>query len=133
MTNAFMHVASALDSKEQCPDIVTQFPHDADTWKAEFVYKRKISCGLAHWMISDNGYAKVLLADTPIKVDLIGRVINVACGRHHTLLLTENGVSFLLVFLANFICLSTADFLVYFIITLTFFKKFSPVLNYAAF
>lgn len=89
----FMHVACAIEARLPCPDIHVEITQNPETWKSQFVPRRSISCGLAHWAVVDDGNGKVMMTSTPINIDLIGRVIDVACGRHHTLVLTENGVS----------------------------------------
>lgn len=88
-----MHVASAIEARHPCPDIHLEITQTPETWKNQFVPRRTISCGLAHWAVVDEGNAKVMMTTTPVNTELIGRVIDVACGRHHTLVLTENGVS----------------------------------------
>ncbi|XP_028171094.1 uncharacterized protein LOC114360559 isoform X1 [Ostrinia furnacalis] len=87
-----MHVASAIESRHPCPDIHLAITQTAETWKHQFVPRRAVSCGLAHWAVVDDGNAKVMMTNTPVNTELIGRVIDVACGRHHTLVLTENGI-----------------------------------------
>lgn len=54
--------------------------------------RRVLACGIGHWAVADKGNAKIMIVNTPVNTELIGTVIDVACGRHHTLLLTENGV-----------------------------------------
>ncbi|KAL0892074.1 hypothetical protein ABMA27_015289 [Loxostege sticticalis] len=88
----FMHVASAIEARHPCPDIHLEITQTPETWKNQFVPRRTISCGLAHWAVVDEGNAKVMMTTTPVNTELIGRVIDVACGRHHTLVLTENGI-----------------------------------------
>ncbi|RVE54365.1 hypothetical protein evm_000850 [Chilo suppressalis] len=88
----FMHVACEFETRHPCPDIHLEVTQNADTWKNQFVQRRSISCGLSHWSVADDGNAKIMMTNTPINTDIIGRVIDVACGRHHTLVLTENGV-----------------------------------------
>lgn len=97
MTDTFMHIVTSLDAKDPCQDISVELPDHTETWKGQLSPRRSVSCGFAHWAIADGGNAKVVFANTPINCDLIGRVISVACGRHHTLILTENGVSITLI------------------------------------
>lgn len=89
----FIHIACVIESRESCPEIYSEVPQCTETWKNQFTPKRALSCGLAHWAVADEGNAKIMMTHTPVNPELIGRVIDVACGRHHTLVLTENGVS----------------------------------------
>ncbi|CAH0728821.1 unnamed protein product, partial [Brenthis ino] len=88
----FVHVASAIESRQPCLDIHTDITQKAETWKNQFTPRRAVACGLAHWAVADDGGARVAAADTAVDTELTGMVIDVACGRHHTLLLTENGI-----------------------------------------
>ncbi|KAL4710486.1 hypothetical protein ACJJTC_008888 [Scirpophaga incertulas] len=92
LITTFMHVVCAIDARHPNPDIHLELTHDAETWKSQFVPKRAVSCGLAHWAVVDEGSAKIVMTNTTVNTGLIGRVLDVACGRHHTLILTENGV-----------------------------------------
>ncbi|XP_073951548.1 uncharacterized protein [Choristoneura fumiferana] len=92
LISTFMHVASTIEARNPCPDIYLEMTQHAETWKNQFTPRRTLSCGLAHWAVADEGNAKVMMTDTPVNTELIGRVIDVACGRHHTLVLTENGI-----------------------------------------
>lgn len=89
----FIHIACVIEAREPCPEIHLEVTRHAETWKNQFTPKRALSCGLAHWAVADEGNAKIMMVNTPINTEVIGRVIDVACGRHHTLVLTENGVS----------------------------------------
>ncbi|CAG4941961.1 unnamed protein product [Parnassius apollo] len=88
----YMHVLCALETRIPCPEIHVEVKMKAETWKNQYTPKRALSCGLGHWAIVDDGNAKIMMTNTPVNTEMIGRVIDVACGRHHTLLLTENGV-----------------------------------------
>ncbi|XP_052750521.1 uncharacterized protein LOC113511861 [Galleria mellonella] len=88
----FMHVVCAIESRHPCPDINLEVMQAPETWKSHFTPKRAVSCGLAHWAVADEGNAKIFMTNTPVNTEVIGRVVDVACGRHHTLVLTENGV-----------------------------------------
>lgn len=79
--------------RSPCPDIHVELTKSPETWKSQYTPKRSLSCGLNHWALADEGNAKVMMTDTPVNTEIIGRVLDVACGRHHTLILTENGVS----------------------------------------
>ncbi|XP_053602363.1 uncharacterized protein ca [Plodia interpunctella] len=92
LISTFMHVACAIESRDPCPDIHMQITRDSETWKNQYRPRRALSCGLNHWAVADEGNAKIFMANTPVDTELIGRVIDVACGRHHTLVLTENGI-----------------------------------------
>lgn len=93
----FMHVACALEVRQPCLEIHTDITQKPETWKNQFAPRRSLSCGLGHWAVADDGNAKIMVANTPVNTELTGMVINVACGRHHTLLLTENGVSLIII------------------------------------
>ncbi|CAG4937988.1 unnamed protein product [Colias eurytheme] len=88
----FMHVACAIEARIPCSEIYTEFSRNPDTWKYQFLPRRSLACGLGHWAVADDGNAKIMIANTTVNTELIGNVIDVACGRHHTLLLTENGI-----------------------------------------
>ncbi|XP_050557466.1 uncharacterized protein LOC118261981 [Spodoptera frugiperda] len=88
----FIHIACVIDARDPCPEIHLEVTQTSETWKNQFTPKRSLSCGLAHWAVVDEGNAKIMMTNTPINTELIGRVIDVACGRHHTLVLTENGI-----------------------------------------
>ncbi|GBP25789.1 X-linked retinitis pigmentosa GTPase regulator homolog [Eumeta japonica] len=92
LIHTFVKLLCAIEEKEPCPEIEIGTPKDSGTWREQFVPRRVLSCGLSHWAFADGGDGKVMWANTPIKTQLIGRVISVACGRHHTLILTENGI-----------------------------------------
>ncbi|KAG7299743.1 hypothetical protein JYU34_016746 [Plutella xylostella] len=92
LISTFMHVACAAASHMPTTELNAEVSEHTETWTNQFQPRRALSCGLAHWAVVDDGSAKIMLADTPIDTDLIGRVISVACGRHHTLVLTENGI-----------------------------------------
>ncbi|KAM3962285.1 RCC1 and BTB domain containing protein claret [Aphomia sociella] len=92
LISTFMYVVCAIESRHPCPDINLEVTQTAETWKSYFAPKRVLSCGLAHWAVADEGNAKIFMTNTPVNTEMIGRVIDVACGRHHTLVLTENGV-----------------------------------------
>lgn len=92
LISTFIQVACAVESIEPCPEIHRDIVQSSETWKNQFTPKRAISCGLAHWAVTDDGNAKIMMTNTPINTEVIGRVMDVACGRHHTLVLTENGV-----------------------------------------
>ncbi|XP_075970698.1 uncharacterized protein LOC142973045 [Anticarsia gemmatalis] len=88
----FIHIACVIEARDPCPEIQLEIPQSAETWKNQYTPKRALSCGLAHWAVADDGNAKIMMTHTPVDTELIGRVIDVACGRHHTLVLTENGM-----------------------------------------
>ncbi|XP_046960114.1 uncharacterized protein LOC124530164 [Vanessa cardui] len=88
----FMHVACAIESRQPCLEIHTDITQKPETWKNQFAPRRSVSCGLGHWAVTDEGNATIMVANTSVNTELTGMVIDVACGRHHTLLLTENGV-----------------------------------------
>ncbi|CAG9784994.1 unnamed protein product [Diatraea saccharalis] len=88
----FIHVACEYEARHPCPEICLEVIQNVETWKNQFAPRRSVSCGLTHWSVADDGNAKIMMTKTPIKTDIIGRVIDVACGRHHTIVLTENGV-----------------------------------------
>ncbi|PZC79028.1 hypothetical protein B5X24_HaOG216979 [Helicoverpa armigera] len=92
LISTFTQIACVIDSREPCPEIHLQLKLCPDTWKNQFTPKRALSCGLSHWAVVDEGNAKVMMTNTPINPKVIGRVVDVACGRHHTLVLTENGI-----------------------------------------
>ncbi|XP_039749301.1 uncharacterized protein LOC120626080 [Pararge aegeria] len=92
LISTFMHVVCALESRNPCIDIHTDITQEPETWKNQFTPRRSVSCGLGHWAVADDGNAKIMVANTPVNTELIGMVVDVACGRHHTLLLTENGI-----------------------------------------
>ncbi|KAI5645323.1 regulator of chromosome condensation (RCC1) repeat domain-containing protein [Phthorimaea operculella] len=92
LITTFIHVASEVESREPCPEIHLEITQVAETWKNQFTPKRSLSCGLAHWAVVDEGNARIMITNTPVNTELVGRVIDVACGRHHTLVLTENGI-----------------------------------------
>lgn len=92
LIDTFINISSALDLKNPTTNLSKELPPHADTWKTQFTPKRSINYGISHWAIVDDGQAKVMLADIPIDTSIVGRVIDIACGRHHTLVLTENGV-----------------------------------------
>ncbi|XP_059060300.1 uncharacterized protein LOC131853429 [Achroia grisella] len=92
LISTFMHVVCAIESRHPCPDIHLEVTQAPETWKNHFAPKRSLSCGLAHWAVADEGNARIFMANTPVNTEIIGRVVEVACGRHHTLMLTENGV-----------------------------------------
>ncbi|CAB3243026.1 unnamed protein product [Arctia plantaginis] len=92
LITTFVHIACVIESRNLCPDIHLEITQSAETWKNQFTPKRALSCGLAHWAVVDDGNAKIMMTHTPVNTELIGRVIDVACGRHHTLVLTENGI-----------------------------------------
>lgn len=57
-----------------------------------------LSCGHSHWGLTYQGKACIKNAEGAvgfmnIDLEVMGKAISVSCGRHHTLLLTENGVS----------------------------------------
>ncbi|XP_064071326.1 uncharacterized protein LOC113393459 [Vanessa tameamea] len=88
----FMHVACAIESRQPCLEIHTDITQKPETWKNQFAPRRSVSCGLGHWAVTDEGNATIMVANTSVNTELTGMVIDIACGRHHTLLLTENGV-----------------------------------------
>ncbi|CAH0627045.1 unnamed protein product [Chrysodeixis includens] len=88
----FVHIACVIEAREPCPEMHLEVTRQTETWKNQFTPKRALSCGLAHWSVADEGNAKIMMANTPVNTEVIGRVIDVACGRHHTLVLTENGI-----------------------------------------
>lgn len=88
----FVHIACVIESREPCPEMHLEVPESVATWRNQFSPRRALSCGLAHWAVVDDGNAKIMMTHTPVNPELIGRVIDVACGRHHTLVLTENGI-----------------------------------------
>ncbi|KAJ0179818.1 hypothetical protein K1T71_004409 [Dendrolimus kikuchii] len=92
LISTFIQIACEIENREPCSDIHTEIAQEPDTWKTSFAPRRALSCGLAHWAVVDDGNAKIMMVNTPVNTELIGRVIDVACGRHHTLVLTENGV-----------------------------------------
>ncbi|XP_047986444.1 uncharacterized protein LOC125226505 [Leguminivora glycinivorella] len=92
LISTFMRVASTLEAHGPCPDIHLELSPTSETWKNQFVPRRALSCGLGHWALTDDGNAKVMMTETLVNTDVIGRVVDVACGRHHTLILTENGI-----------------------------------------
>jgi hypothetical protein len=92
-----MHVVCAIELRQRCPNIHVKATHNPETWKNQFVPRRVVSCGLGHWAVADEGNAKIMMTNTSVNTEVIGRVIDVACGRHHTLVLTENGVSLRLI------------------------------------
>ncbi|XP_063532563.1 uncharacterized protein LOC134743150 [Cydia strobilella] len=92
LISTFMRVACSLEARSPCPDIHLELTPTSETWKNQFVPRRTLSCGLGHWALTDDGNAKVMMTETPVNTEVIGRVVDVACGRHHTLILTENGI-----------------------------------------
>lgn len=90
----FIRIACVIDARDPCPEIHQEVTQSPETWKNQFVPRRAVSCGLAHWGIVDDGNATIKMTNVPINTELIGRVVDIACGRHHTLVLTENGVGF---------------------------------------
>lgn len=56
-----------------------------------------VSCGHTHWGIVCQGKISLMRSSgfenvVHIDVNLIGKVLDVSCGREHTLILSENGV-----------------------------------------
>ncbi|XP_077300277.1 uncharacterized protein LOC143921047 [Arctopsyche grandis] len=56
-----------------------------------------VSCGHTHWGIVSQGKISLLRSSGSenvihIDIDMIGKALDVSCGREHTLILTENGV-----------------------------------------
>ncbi|XP_045514613.1 uncharacterized protein LOC123708131 [Pieris brassicae] len=92
LISTFVRVVCALDSRLPRPEVGTRGPTEPATWRDGWAPKRALACGLGHWAVVDEGKAKVVIAQTPVDPELVGRVTDVACGRHHTLLLTENGI-----------------------------------------
>ncbi|KAJ8731958.1 hypothetical protein PYW08_014688 [Mythimna loreyi] len=88
----FIHIACVIDARDPCPEIHVEVTQTPETWKNQFTPKRVVNCGLAHWGVVDEGNALIKMTTVPINTELIGRVVDVACGRHHTLVLTENGI-----------------------------------------
>ncbi|XP_047507145.1 uncharacterized protein LOC125051054 isoform X1 [Pieris napi] len=92
LISTFVRVVCALEARLPRPEIGTRGPREPATWRDGWTPKRALACGLGHWAVVDEGKAKVMIAQTPVDAELVGRVTDVACGRHHTLLLTENGI-----------------------------------------
>ncbi|OWR54740.1 hypothetical protein KGM_215867 [Danaus plexippus plexippus] len=92
LITTFMHIACVLESRDPRLDIQTNLTLQPGTWVSSFTPRRSLSCGLGHWGLTDDGNAKIMAANTPVNTELIGKVVDIACGRHHTLLLTENGI-----------------------------------------
>ncbi|XP_068630740.1 uncharacterized protein [Battus philenor] len=90
--STFMHIVCNIEARIPCPDINVEVTKKPETWKNQYTPKRALSCGLGHWAIVDDGNAKIMMTNTPVNTEIIGRVVDVACGRHHTLILTENGI-----------------------------------------
>ncbi|XP_050669019.1 uncharacterized protein LOC126968206 [Leptidea sinapis] len=90
--STFMHVVCATEARIPCPELQTEMKEQSEMWKYHFLPRRALSCGLSHWAVAEEGNAKIMIADTAVNTELIGSVVDVACGRHHTLLLTENGI-----------------------------------------
>ncbi|XP_013178055.1 PREDICTED: uncharacterized protein LOC106125409 [Papilio xuthus] len=92
LISTFMRVACVIEARSPCPDIHVEVTKRPETWKNQYTPKRALSCGLSHWALADDGNVKVMMTNTPVNTEIIGRVLDVACGRHHTLILTENGI-----------------------------------------
>lgn len=56
-----------------------------------------LSCGLTHWGLTNKRLLCLTSDKAPefINIDreILGNILNVACGRSHTIILSENGVS----------------------------------------
>ncbi|XP_013135063.1 PREDICTED: uncharacterized protein LOC106100654 [Papilio polytes] len=92
LITTFIRLACVVEARSPCPDIHVELTKSPETWKSQYTPKRSLSCGLNHWALADEGNARVMMTDTPVNTEIIGRVLDVACGRHHTLILTENGL-----------------------------------------
>ncbi|CAH2075374.1 unnamed protein product, partial [Iphiclides podalirius] len=92
LITTYMHVLCAVEARTPRPDIQVEATRKPETWKSQYTARRALSCGLAHWAIADDGNARVMMANVPVNTEIVGRVLDVACGRHHTLVLTENGI-----------------------------------------
>ncbi|CAG9560566.1 unnamed protein product [Danaus chrysippus] len=92
LINTFMNIACVLESRDPRLDIQTNLTLQPGTWVSSFTPRRSLNCGLGHWGLTDDGNAKIMAANTPVNTELIGKIVDIACGRHHTLLLTENGI-----------------------------------------
>lgn len=60
--------------------------------------KPVVSCGHMHWGITCGGKIIVMRTNNSVNVinvdlDFMGKALGVSCGREHSLILTENGVS----------------------------------------
>ncbi|XP_022120268.2 uncharacterized protein LOC110996748 isoform X2 [Pieris rapae] len=92
LISTFVRIVCALEARLPRPEIGTRGPGESAARRDGWAPRRALACGLGHWAVVDEGKAKVMIAQTPVDPELVGRVTDVACGRHHTLLLTENGI-----------------------------------------